>query len=136
MKHINTLMQTSIEQPQTELLVKHARTSIFALIFVALACFFSPAARAVLPAPGGGYPGRNTAEGDDALFSLTTGIDNTAMGFAALQSNTSAEGNTAIGYDALYSNTTGRLQHGHRLEGAVGQHRRDRQHSRWCWCTL
>ena len=33
----------------------------------------SPTARAVTPAPDGGYPNNNTAEGDNALFSLTTG---------------------------------------------------------------
>jgi hypothetical protein len=32
----------------------------------------SPAARAVTPAPDGGYPGENTAEGEDALNSLTS----------------------------------------------------------------
>ena len=30
-------------------------------------------ARAVVPPPDGGYPNGNTAEGEDALFSLTTG---------------------------------------------------------------
>ena len=68
------------------------------LIALALVCFgLSPAARAVVPPPDGGYPGSNTAEGDNALFSLTTGT-----------------GNTAIGFDALFSNTTGVSQHGHR----------------------
>ena len=39
----------------------------------AIACFaLSPTAQAVTPAPDGGYPNENTAEGDDALFSLTT----------------------------------------------------------------
>src|SRR5467141_3414079 len=77
------------------------------LITLALACFaLSPTAQAVLPAPDGGYPGGNTAEGDSALFSLTTGINNTAMGFSALFSNTTGYQNTANGYQALYSNTT------------------------------
>jgi hypothetical protein len=67
----------------------------------------SPAARAVLPPPDGGYPGFNTAEGDDALFSLTTGVTNTAIGFEALFSNTMGSANTAIGLQALFSNTTG-----------------------------
>ena len=58
------------------------------LIF-ALACFaLLPAARAVAPALDGGYPNQNTAEGEDTLFSLTTGADNTAIGFDALDSNT------------------------------------------------
>jgi hypothetical protein len=79
-----------------------------ALLLVALASLaLSPIARAVTPAPDGGYPNENTAEGDDALFSLTTGVNNTAIGFNALYSNTTGIGNTAIGFDALYSNTTG-----------------------------
>src|SRR5947208_9551964 len=74
----------------------------FLLIPLALGCFaISPAARAVLPAPDGGYPGDNTAEGDNALFSLTTGADNTAIGFQALLSNTTGSDNTAIGDNAL-----------------------------------
>ena len=31
------------------------------------------------------------AEGEDALFSLTTGVDNTAIGFNALISNTAGD---------------------------------------------
>ena len=82
----------------------------FLLIAVALACFaLSPAARAVLPppAPDGGYPNGNTAEGKDALFSLTTGSDNTAIGDSALILNTTGADNTANGASALFSNTTG-----------------------------
>jgi len=40
-----------------------------------------PTAQAVVPAPDGGYPGGNTAEGQNALLSLTTGGYNTAIGF-------------------------------------------------------
>ena len=68
---------------------------------------FVPAALAVDPPPDGGYPNQNTAEGEDALFSLTTGTDNTAIGFNALFSNTTGSRNTAIGGQALLSNTTG-----------------------------
>lgn len=39
-----------------------------------------PGAQAVSPAPDGGYPGGNTAEGQNALFSLTSGTYNTAVG--------------------------------------------------------
>jgi hypothetical protein len=59
------------------------------LFSLALACFvLPPIARAVSPALEGDYPNQNTAEGTDALLSLTTGVDNTAMGFDALHSNT------------------------------------------------
>ena len=36
--------------------------------------------QAVVPAPDGGYPNFTTAEGQQALFSLTTGSANTAVG--------------------------------------------------------
>src|SRR5205823_6371692 len=62
-------------------------------------------AQAVVPPPDGGYANRNTAEGKDALFSLTTGVDNTALGFQALYNGTTASGNTAVGSQALLSNT-------------------------------
>jgi hypothetical protein len=67
----------------------------------------SPTARAVTPAPDGGYPGSNTAEGDNALLNLAGGLDNTALGFDALFSNTAGNFNTAVGFDALFHNTTG-----------------------------
>jgi len=78
---------------------------IVALVIAWLA--FSPALEAVLPPPDGGYPGQNTAEGEDALFSLTTGTDNTAVGFDALFSNTTGDSNTGVGSLALATNTTG-----------------------------
>src|SRR5438876_7735385 len=80
-----------------------------AFALFALACFTlsSTAQAQVSPAPDGGYPNQNTAEGDNALFSLTSGIGNTANGFNALYSNTTGSGNTAIGVYALQYNTTG-----------------------------
>ena len=81
---------------------------VSSVFFVALACFaVFPRAQAVVPAPDGGYPGRNTAEGENALFSLTTGASNTAIGFIALASNTTGDFNTAEGSNALVTNTTG-----------------------------
>jgi hypothetical protein len=83
-------------------------TRVFVLIALAFGCFaLSPAARAVLPAPDGGYPNRNTAEGEYALFHLTTGGHNTAIGYQALFSNTYGNANTANGAFALSYNTTG-----------------------------
>jgi uncharacterized coiled-coil protein SlyX len=94
---------------------------------LALACFglsLAPNAFGVIPKPDGGYPNQNTAEGDNALLSLTTGFgntangyqtlfrnttgsDNTGDGFEALASNTAGHDNTANGFEALFSNTTG-----------------------------
>jgi hypothetical protein len=51
----------------------------------------------VVPPPDGGYPGGNTAEGQAALLSLTTGGFNTAVGFLSLRSNTTGSFNTATG---------------------------------------
>jgi uncharacterized coiled-coil protein SlyX len=80
------------------------------LIPLALTCFaLSPAARAVTPAPDGGYPGNNTAEGTDALFSLDTslGVNNTALGFDALYNDTTGGGNTGVGAFAVFTNQVG-----------------------------
>ena len=62
-------------------------------------------AQAVSPAPDGGYPGGNTAEGQNALLSLTTGTYNTAVGFLSLRSNATGGFNTAVGAGALLANT-------------------------------
>jgi trimeric autotransporter adhesin len=83
-------------------------TTLPVLISLVLACFtLSPTARAVTPPPDGGYPGQNTAEGQDALFSLTTGSFNTATGFNALLHNKTGYNNTAVGAQALLLNTAG-----------------------------
>ena len=80
----------------------------FLLIPLVLAWFaFFPRAEAVSPPPDGGYPGQNTAEGDFALFRLTSGTANTASGFNALLDNTTGSYNTATGWQALFSNTSG-----------------------------
>jgi len=81
-------------------------------LFVAftLICFArSPATHAVVPAPDGGYPNGNTAEGQNALLSLTTGGYNTAVGFAALGSATGGSFNTAVGAATLLANTADQI---------------------------
>jgi hypothetical protein len=64
-----------------------------------------PKMQAVSPAPDGGYPGGNTAEGQTALLSLTTGGFNTAVGFFSLRSDITGGFNTAVGAGTLLANT-------------------------------
>jgi hypothetical protein len=66
-----------------------------------------PRAFGVSPAPDGGYPNANTAEGTGALNNLNTnnGGGNTALGDFALQALTAGSNNTGVGAEALFSNT-------------------------------
>jgi hypothetical protein len=81
------------------------RNIIFATIFLALGLLaFSPVAQAVNPPPDGGYPGFNTAEGQNALMNLTTGAANTAVGWFSLWSDTDGSYNTAVGAGTLLFN--------------------------------
>src|SRR5438874_7201439 len=89
-------------------LINRSPLRAFLLIPLTVACFaLSPTAQAVDPPPDGGYPGDNTAEGTDALFSLTGGTENTALGADALYYNAGGTGNTAVGHSTLLSNTSG-----------------------------
>src|SRR5882762_2778417 len=76
------------------------------VIVTTLLCLVAgkPKAEAVVPTPDGGYAGGNTAEGQNALFSLTTGGFNTAIGWVSLRSNTTGGFNTAIGAGTLLNN--------------------------------
>jgi uncharacterized coiled-coil protein SlyX len=75
------------------------------LVWTLLVCIgLLPKALAVVPAPDGGYPNFTTAEGQNALFSLTTGSANTAVGWSSLFSNTEGSFNTAAGAGALLFN--------------------------------
>src|SRR5215211_3333404 len=79
----------------------------FTTIALTLAClgFLTSNAFGVNPAPDGGYPGFNTAEGQNALLSLSTGQGNTAVGWFSLKSNTEGSFNTATGAGTLLLNT-------------------------------
>src|SRR5437016_3823437 len=115
---INAVQQSNPNKKMKErnMTTSHLRKSIgrsplrlgFLVIPLALGCFaLSPTARAVSPPPDGGYPNQNTAEGDDALASLTTGSSNTAIGWRALSHLTTGSFNTAVGQRALWLNVTG-----------------------------
>jgi hypothetical protein len=82
------------------------RNNVITTILSALGVLaFSPIAQAVSPAPDGGYPGGNTAEGQSALLGLTSGGYNTAVGYLSLASDASGSYNTAVGAGALLANT-------------------------------
>ncbi|MGC1322728.1 MAG: tail fiber domain-containing protein [Candidatus Udaeobacter sp.] len=87
-------------------LIQLKQTTSAFLIAFGLAYFgLVPLAQAVSPAPDGGYPGGNTAEGQNALFALTTGGFNTAVGYLSLRVNGTGNFNTAVGAGALLANT-------------------------------
>jgi hypothetical protein len=82
---------------------KSIATSLIMLLHAYLA--LPHKAQAVSPPPDGGYAGGNTAEGQNALFSLTSGGYNTAVGFYSLRTDTTGGFNTAIGAGTLLANT-------------------------------
>ena len=105
------------------------RSVLIALAFAL--SVLSPMSRAVDPAPVGGYPGENTALGEDALFTydtsiqgentacghdslynLSTGIYNTAFGDDTLHDSTGGNNNTAVGWHAMTGNATGSMNTG------------------------
>ena len=88
------------------------RLFLVALALISLSVI-GPKAQAVMPPPDGGYPGFNTAEGQKALFNLSTGA-----------------GNTAIGWFSLFSNADWQLQHRCWRGVASFQHRR-RKYGLW-----
>ena len=96
---MKTVIKTSIGGP---FLRPYFILTAIALGFLAL----SPGMQAVTPEPDGGYPGNNTAEGQNALLSLhTASINNTAVGWSSLKSDIIGTNNTAIGAGALFANT-------------------------------
>jgi len=104
--------------------IKRKATTALSLVIFALGSFaLLQKTQALNPPPDGGYPGGNTAEGQNALSGPTISAYNTAIGFYSLASLTDAgfntgvgagtllaniaPQNTATGAGALFSNTTG-----------------------------
>jgi len=89
-----------VTQEKTHLMYSLIRLKMLASC-VLLSLAFLPRVQAVLPAPDGGYPGNNTAEGSAALFNLFSGVGNTAVGRQALFFDVTGSYNTAIGFASL-----------------------------------
>jgi hypothetical protein len=80
------------------------RAVLLALGFLALQMVTPEHAPA---APEAALPGFNTADGDHALFSLTSGSANAAVGWYSLFSDADGSFNTATGAGSLLSNMSG-----------------------------
>ena len=106
----------STKNESQNMTTRHLRKSIgrsplrLALLLIPLALTYfalSPIARAQLsPPPDGGYAARNTAEGDNALFSLTTGRT-TRLSVFKRSLATRPAASTPPPVQALANNTTG-----------------------------
>ena len=86
-------------------LIQLKQTTPVFLVALLLACFVTrQSTKAVSPPPDGCYPGFTTAEGCNALQSLTTGIGNTGIGWYSLFASSTGNYNTATGAGALTLN--------------------------------
>ena len=87
--------------------MKRMSILIFAAVFAWFGLYGAPNTFGVVPAPDGGYPNFNTAEGQNALLSLDTsiGFANTAVGSLSLDSIVDASFNTGVGAGTLSLNT-------------------------------
>ena len=83
------------------------KPNTFFLVLFALLTYFATTlgVKAVVPPPDGGYPNFTTAEGQNALLSLTSGAANTAVGWFSLKSVTAGSFNTGVGAGTLVLNT-------------------------------
>src|SRR5215831_5187361 len=101
------LFRSKTTTPLARNSIKHSplRRSVI-LIPLAIACFaLSPLVTAQCPQICDSNA--NTALGNSALISNTTGFSNVALGQVALESNTTGSSNTAVGNGALSLNVTG-----------------------------
>ena len=87
--------------------MKRMSILIFAAVFAWFGLCGAPNGFGVVPPPDGGYPNFNTAEGQNALFSLDTsvGFANTAVGSLSLETTVDSSFNTGVGAGTLALNT-------------------------------
>jgi hypothetical protein len=86
--------------------MKHRPKILIAIVPVLACVALLQGVQAVSPTPDGCYPSFTTAEGCNALNSLTTGSGNTALGWRSLFSDNIGSFNTAVGVGALALNNT------------------------------
>ena len=91
-----------------ELIQVRKKTSIFLVAFAIASFGLLPATQAVEPtAPDMALAGGNTADGQNALLSLSTGTFNSAFGFDAVLALSDASFDTGVGAGALLVDTGG-----------------------------
>jgi len=97
----------------------HMKMKNLSLVLIPVLTYFSAllTSQVVSPPPDGGYPGSNTAEGQNALLNLTSGTNNTAFGWFSISSNTSALQYGRRRWDAFCQHR--RRQHGNRRRGVL-----------------
>jgi hypothetical protein len=98
-------LQDSLSMKTFNQILQLGKLSAFVIATLLAWVGLLPNTRAVSPPPDGGYPGGNTAEGQNALLSLSTGAYNTAVGLFSLLNNQEGQFNTGIGAGALLANT-------------------------------
>jgi hypothetical protein len=92
-------------QKEQTMKISHSFIRLFLITFALGSFALCQVLEAVMPAPDGGYPGGNTAEGTSALLNVTSGHYNTAVGWLSLESTITGSWNTAVGAATLLANT-------------------------------
>ena len=91
---------------KTSIRIQTTRFILSALTLVSLAISqLANAASDVNPPPDGGYPGFTTAEGQNALKNLSSGIGNSAFGWYSLFDIATGSYDTGLGAGTLALNT-------------------------------
>jgi hypothetical protein len=91
-------------EKRNEQKMKKLSTILLAVTLVCFTLLQAPKAFGVSPSPDGCYSNYTTAEGCDALGSLTTGAGNTGLGWRALFTDSTGSFNTGVGAGTLVLN--------------------------------
>jgi Chaperone of endosialidase len=104
---VHITLSLRLGEQKTQNPARTMKTNALSLLVISMFISFAslPPVQGVSPAPDGGYPGGNTAEGQAALLSLTSGTYNTAIGIYSLLSLTDGDFCTGVGAGTLLANT-------------------------------